>query len=152
MKKNRQEALLALIEKEDIGTQEELMHRLCDMGFSVTQATVSRDIKALNLIKTPVADGQYKYTLPQRTSEDIMDKFQSILSHAVLRVDSANNIVCVKCYSGMASAACAAVDEIVDERIVGTLAGDDTFFALCRDEPCAGAFAAELQRLSKAGQ
>ena len=138
MKKNRHEAILALIEKENIGTQEELMTKLNELGYSVTQATVSRDIKALKLVKSPVADGQYKYSAVKKDEGDFSNKFYSILDHSVLSVDYACNMVCVKCYSGMAQAACAAVDNLINDRIVGTLAGDDTFFILCRSESSAG--------------
>lgn len=149
MKKNRQEALLALIEKETIATQEDLMRRLNAQGFAVTQATVSRDIKALKLVKSPLPGGQYKYALPAREKESAADKFRSILNHSVLNVDHAGNMVAVKCYSGMANAACAAVDEMHDEQIVGTLAGDDTFFVLCRDEAVALTVEAKLKHYSE---
>lgn len=138
MKKNRHEAILALIEKEDIGTQEELMQKLNDLGFKVTQATVSRDIKSLKLIKTPVRSGQYKYSYVHRESEDYSTKYYSILSHSVTNVDYAGNMAVVKCFSGMAQAACAALDNLDIKNIVGTLAGDDTIFVLCKDENSAG--------------
>ena len=147
MKKNRQEAILALIEKENIGTQEELMTKLNLMGYSVTQATVSRDIKALKLVKSPVAEGKYKYALPKSEAQNASDKFYSILSHSALHADYAGNMVVVKCFAGMANAACAAVDALITDRIVGTLAGDDTFFVLCRDEASASAVAQLLQNL-----
>lgn len=135
MKKNsRQEAILRLIEQEMIGTQDELMQKLASLGFHVTQATVSRDIKALKLVKSPVTDGQYRYAAVRQEIQDVSGKYYSILTHAVLRADHAGNMVAIKCYSGMANAACAAVDHMNSDRIVGTLAGDDTIFVLCRDE------------------
>lgn len=140
MKKNRHDAILALIEKEEIGTQEELMVKLNEMGYKVTQATVSRDIKALKLVKTPVPGGQYKYSGAKNESNDIADKYKSILSHCVTKADCAGHIVAVKCYSGMANAAAAALDNLVSDSIVGTLAGDDTIFVLCRDTNAANAF------------
>jgi len=75
MKKNRHEAILGLITQQDIGTQEELMQKLNDMGYKVTQATVSRDIKYLKLIKTPVSSGQYKYSYVNNESEDFSGKY-----------------------------------------------------------------------------
>ena len=137
MKKNRHEAILSLIAQQDIGTQEELMQMLNDMGYKVTQATVSRDIKFLELIKTPVASGQYKYSYVNNGAEDFSGKFYSILSHSVTSVDCAGNMAVVKCYAGMANAACAAMDSLEIENIVGTLAGDDTIFVLCRNEESA---------------
>ena len=132
MKKARHEAILTLIEKENIGTQEILLDRLIEEGFSVTQATISRDIKALRLIKTPTGDGEYKYVYVQKDSEDYTQKYYSILSHSVVSVNFAGNMAVVKCYTGMAQAACAALDSMHWEGLVGTLAGDDTIFALCR--------------------
>ena len=142
MRNKRHDAILSLIESENIGTQEALLERLIQEGFSVTQATISRDIKALRLIKTPTGDGEYKYVYVQKDSEDYTQKYYSILSHSVVSVNFAGNMAVVKCYTGMAQAACTAVDNIVMDKIVGTLAGDDTIFVLCKDE----ASAAELKK------
>ncbi len=147
MKKNRHEAIISLIEKEEIGTQEELMQKLNDLGFKVTQATVSRDIKSLKLIKTPVRSGQYKYSLVQSDSQDYSAKYFSILSHSVTSVDFAGNMAVVKCFSGMAQAACAAMDNIEISNIVGTLAGDDTIFVLCRDDASAAGFKEFIEKI-----
>ena len=134
MKKNsRQEAILQLIEQENIGTQDELMQKLGALGYTVTQATVSRDIKALKLVKSPVADGQYRYAAVRREMQDVSGKYYSILTQSILHADYAGNMVAIKCYSGMANAACAAVDHMDSDKILGTLAGDDTIFVLCRD-------------------
>lgn len=138
MKKSRHEAILNLISKYAVGTQEELMLKLNELGYKVTQATVSRDIKALKLIKTPVAGGQYKYSYVKNESDDFSGKYYSILSHSVTDVKYAGNTAVVKCYSGMAQAACAALDSLQLEKVVGTLAGDDTIFVLCSDETAAG--------------
>ncbi len=137
MKKNRHEAILTLIEQENIGTQEELMLKLNNMGYTVTQATVSRDIKFLQLVKTPVSGGQYKYSQVQKENTDVTEKYHAILSQSVINVAYAGNMAVVKCYSGMANAAAAALDNFVSERIVGTLAGDDTVFVLCETEDAA---------------
>lgn len=144
MKKNRHEAILSLIEKEDIGTQEELMLKLNMLGYKVTQATVSRDINQLKLIKTPVNSGQYKYSFVKNNSEDYSGKYFSILSHSVMSVNYAGNMAVIKCYSGMAQAACAAVDSLNIENIIGTLAGDDTIFLLCKSEDSAKDFKAYI--------
>lgn len=140
MKKNRHETILSLIENVDIGTQEELMNKLNEMGYKVTQATVSRDIKALKLVKTPLKGGQYKYSAVKSSLDDFSEKYKSILSHSVTSVDSAGNMVAVKCYSGMAAAAAAGLDNLMSDKVVGTLAGDDTVFVLCRDESSATEF------------
>ena len=146
MKKNRHEAILSLIAQQDIGTQEELMQNLNELGYKVTQATVSRDIKYLKLIKTPVASGEYKYSYVNNEAEDFSGKYYSILSHSVTSVDYAGNMAVVKCYAGMANAACAAMDNLEIENIVGTLAGDDTIFVLCRDERSAGEFKEYIEK------
>ncbi len=134
MKKNRHEAVLGLIKKEDIGTQEELMQKLNAMGYDITQATVSRDIKALKLIKVPAKAGRYKYAVSSEENKDFSLKCHSILNHSVTDVNYAGNMVAVKCYAGMAQAACAAIDRLALSQIVGTLAGDDTIFVLCKTE------------------
>ncbi|MCM1363549.1 MAG: arginine repressor [Faecalibacterium sp.] len=152
MKKNRHDAILALIEKEDIATQEELMLKLNEMGYKVTQATVSRDIKSLKLVKSPVADGQYKYSYVKNDNIDFSSKYFSILSHSVVHVDYAINTVVIKCYAGMAQAACAAVDSMAAEKIVGTLAGDDTIFVLCRTEQAAAEFSAWIKKFLAAAE
>lgn len=148
MKKARHEAILSLIENENIGTQEALLERLLEEGFSVTQATISRDIKALRLIKTPTGDGEYKYVYVQKDSEDYSQKYYSILSHSVISVNFAGNIAVVKCYTGMAQAACTAVDNIVIDKIVGTLAGDDTIFVLCKDETAASELKKRIEKIA----
>ena len=112
MKKNRHDAILNLISKYAIGTQEELMLKLNELGYKVTQATVSRDIKALKLIKTPVVGGQYKYSSVKNENDDISGKYYSILSNSVTDVKYAGNTAVVKCYAGMAQAACAALDNL----------------------------------------
>lgn len=150
MKKNRHEAILSLIAQQDIGTQEELMQKLNELGYKVTQATVSRDIKYLKLIKTPVASGQYKYSYVNNEAEDFSGKYYSILSHSVTSVDYAGNMAVVKCYAGMANAACAAMDNLEIENIVGTLAGDDTIFVLCRDERSASEFKEYIEKVTTA--
>ena len=142
MKKTRHELILNFIKNNNVSTQDEIIKMLSEHGFNVTQATISRDIKALRLIKTPTGDGEYKYVYVQKDSEDYTQKYYSILSHSVVSVNFAGNMAVVKCYTGMAQAACTAVDNIVMDKIVGTLAGDDTIFVLCKDE----ASAAELKK------
>ena len=148
MKRNRHEAILSLVEKEELGTQEELMCRLHELGYNVTQATVSRDIKALKLVKSPVENGRDKYSAAKNENEDMSQKFFSILTHSVTGADYAGNMVVVKCISGMAGAACEAIDNLIEKGVVGTLAGDNTFFVLCRDEKSAGDFCEKVKRFA----
>ena len=152
MKKGRHDAILSLIKKENIGTQDELMQRLNEMGYKVTQATVSRDIKALKLVKTPFEAGQYRYSVSSGEGEDHSGKFFSILSHSVTDVNFAGNMVVVKCFSGMAQAACAAIDSLMLDKIVGTLAGDDTIFVLCKDVENAAEFQDYVKKIIEQGR
>ncbi len=148
MKSKRHTAILGLISEHDIDTQEELLNRLHKLGFSVTQATVSRDIKELRLIKAQSPDGGYHYTTGANAeSVDISFKFHAIFSESVLNIDYAGNTIVVKCYTGMANAACAALDSIDWKGVVGTIAGDDTIFILMRDEAGAAEFVQQLSKL-----
>ena len=114
----------------------------------MAEATISRDIKALRLIKTPTGDGEYKYVYVQKDSEDYTQKYYSILSHSVVSVNYAGNMAVVKCYTGMAQAACTAVDNINMDKIVGTLAGDDTIFVLCKDESAAAELKKRIEKIA----
>lgn len=137
MKKKRLELILKVIEQQDISTQEELLNALKEHGLDVTQATVSRDIKELGLVKSMGRNGKYRYTAPKAVDNDTAKSFHSIIAPSVLWVDYAMNTVVIKCYSGMAQAVCAAFDTMELNGVVGTLAGDDTIFVLCRTEELA---------------
>ena len=134
-KDSRLEAIMHLISEEPIGTQQELADRLCRLGFDVTQATVSRDIKELKLIKTAVAEGGYRYRL-SRSEEKFQatKKFYSLYSTAAVSADFALNQVVVKCYTGMAGAVCAAMDGMDWDGVLGTIAGDDTILIITKSE------------------
>ena len=147
MKTKRHTKILELIQRFDIETQEDLLRLLKDEGFDVTQATVSRDIKELRLIKTPTHDGRYKYSIGKSENTDFSAKFYSLFSDSVYSVDYAGNIVSLKSMSGMAQAVCASMDAMRWEGIVGTLAGEDTIFILVRTEERAASLAAEFKDL-----
>ncbi len=134
MKRKRHALILKLIEERPISTQEELLEYLCSHDFDVTQATVSRDIKELRLIKIADANGRYRYSQPQDKGTDLSSKFRMIFTSTITSVDYAMNIVCINCHSGMAQGACSALDSMGYDEIVGTVAGDDTIFVLCRTE------------------
>ena len=145
MKAKRHAKILELISKREIDTQEELLKALRESQFNVTQATVSRDIKELRLIKALSPDGNYRYTAPgKQENKSLRDKYVSILSDSILTIDYAGNTGVVKCNVGMAQAACAAIDGMEWDTLVGTLAGDDTIFILMRTEKDAKEFAARL--------
>ena len=147
MKRKRQGKILELVRDNAIETQDELLAMLGDEGFSVTQATISRDIKDLHLIKVSGSDGRYRYTVSKSESTDISAKFYSMFADSVEDVDVGQNIVCVKCYSGMAQAVCTSMDSIGFDGVIGTLAGEDTIFVLCRNDAQAAALRSELLKL-----
>lgn len=146
MKERRHAKILELIGKYSIDTQEELLRRLREEGYEVTQATVSRDIKELRLIKSLTASGKYRYTVGQEEAKDYTTKFYSLFSDSALSIDYAQNMVAVKCLTGMANAVCAAMDALQWENIVGTLSGDDTIFILTRDNNSAERLSSELKK------
>lgn len=133
MKSSRHEKILEIINRQPIETQDELLEALSREGCKVTQATISRDIKNLRLVKTLGSDGRYRYTASQDNSVDIRSSFSHLLITSVLSIDRAQNIVVVKTLGGMANALCAALDSMGNHAIVGTLAGDDTIFIACRE-------------------
>lgn len=132
MKKNRQELIRQIIEENSIGTQEELLSILIDRGVNVTQATVSRDIKEMRIVKKSDVGGVYKYYLPDVNETRGDDRLFAIIANAILSTDVAMNTVVVKCHPGTAAAVAAAADALNSKRMIaGTIAGDDTVFALC---------------------
>lgn len=147
MKTRRHAKILELIQEYNIDTQEELLRLLRSTGFDVTQATVSRDIKELRLVKTLGSDGRYKYSTGKSENLDISAKFFTLFSDSVLSVDFAGNMVVVKCMNGMAQGVCAAMDAMHWEGVVGTLAGDDTIFIIVRTENNAIGLVTELKKL-----
>jgi transcriptional regulator of arginine metabolism len=147
MKERRHAKILELIGKFSIDTQEELLRRLREEGFEVTQATVSRDIKELRLIKALSPDGKYQYSTGQESSKDLSSKFAFLLADNAVSVSFVGNILVIKCLTGMANAVCAAMDLVEWEGIVGTLAGDDTIFVLMQNEEEAGRLCGVLQKM-----
>ncbi len=147
MKKKRHKLILELIEQYDIGTQEELLKMLRDKGCDVTQATVSRDIKELRLLKTLSANGIYKYSVEKATENGYSGMFDALFQSAMTKVDYAGNICVIKCSPGLAGAACATIDAMNVSEVVGTIAGDDTIFMLCRTEEEAHGVCEALNRM-----
>ena len=134
MKTRRHAKILELIQERDIDTQEELLRCLREAGYDVTQATVSRDIKELRLIKTLSSEGRYHYSTGQENTPGVSTKFLTLFADSVLSIEAAGHILVVKCMNGMAQAVCAAIDSTHWKGLVGTLAGDDTLFIACRSE------------------
>ena len=147
MKPNRQAKILELIECKDIETQEQLLSELEACGFSTTQATISRDIKDLRIIKELGPNGMYRYSTASKQAEPTCSaKLNSIFKQSVIACDHAQNIVVIKTMPGLASAACSAIDSMNYDMIVGTLAGDDTAFLLLRDTSSANALGSDIRR------
>lgn len=134
MKNNRQSMILDIIAKEHIETQEQLLEQLRQRGVASTQATISRDIKQLHLVKEPTGQGRYRYAVSvQKTKLNFADKLRTIFRESVVSVEAAQNIVVLKTIEGMAQGAAFALDNMGDTDIVGTLAGDDTIFLVFHD-------------------
>lgn len=148
MKSARHQAILDLIEKHPIDRQEDLLDFLKEAGFDVTQATVSRDIRELRLVKTSTGDGGYRYLSAAASGKAAHSpsRFETIFRESLIKVDYAGHMVLVKCFSGMANAACEVFDAKTWEGVVGTLSGDDTFFILMRSEQAAQDICQKLQQ------
>ena len=133
MKFKRQAAILDIITSNEIKTQEELSAHLRDRGYNATQATISRDIKELRLIKVASHSGGYQYSTPDQSSTAThMTRLKNIVRECVVKVDRAQNLVVLKTLVGMAKAAAAAIDAMKIRDIVGTLAGDDNILVILR--------------------
>lgn len=149
MKDERRGKILELISSEQVDTQEMLMERLAEAGFEVTQATISRDINALGLIKSRDSGGNIRYALPSATASPIeLNRFRNIWSESVIDAAVARNIVVVRCHVGMANAACAAFDRMGFEGVVGSLSGDDTFILIMQDDSAASHMSKKLSNIS----
>ncbi len=133
MKLKRQKKIIELINKYDIDTQQELAQRLIDEGFEVTQATVSRDIRELNLTKIAVDGNKQKYDIPASTMTSINAKYMGVLKDGIVSIECAGNIIVIKTISGMAMAVGAALDAVNHEEIIGTIAGDDTLMCVVKN-------------------
>lgn len=132
MKTSRQSKIIEIIQKNDVETQEELSEFLVKEGFSVTQATVSRDIRELKLTKILMNNGKQKYAVLNESTGDMSEKYVRVLKDGFLSMDMAQNILVIKTVSGMASAVCAAIDAMDINEIVGSIAGDDTIMCAIR--------------------
>lgn len=134
MKYTRHAKMLEIIEIKEIETQEELSEELRKLGFNVTQATVSRDIKELRLTKVLTKNGKYKYAVLQSQENILSDRLVKIFKNSVVSIDHAGNIIVIKTLVGSGQAAAAAIDAVSLEDVVGTIAGDDTIFVVVRDQ------------------
>ena len=150
MKNARQLEILNIIHSTEVETQEQLLAELKQRGFVATQATISRDIKDLRLVKELTGTGGYRYALTDRKTTSGTDiRLRNIFKESVLSVDVAQNIVVLRTMPGLASAACSALDTMDVSGMVGSLAGDDTGILIMRDNAIAQQFCSEVHKLLK---
>lgn len=148
MKNGRQKIILEIISNEYIETQAQLIEALSARGIVATQATLSRDIRDLQLVKEIYDTGKYRYVVSHKKRNDPQyDKFLAVLKQSVTSVDYAGNIVVIKTLEAMASGVASALDKMKFENIVGSLAGDDTIFLAMRTPEAAAEFLSDLKNL-----
>jgi transcriptional regulator of arginine metabolism len=133
MKAQRHIKIREIITNKEIETQEELVEELKTAGYNVTQATVSRDIKELHLVKVPTNSGRYKYSLPADNRFNPMQKLKRLMSEAFIGIDHSDNMIVMKTMPGNAHAIAVLLDNLDWPEILGTIAGDDTILLICRD-------------------
>lgn len=146
MKTRRQARILELIKEHDIETQSDLLEMLKQDGFHVTQATVSRDIKEMRLVKILGANGTYKYAAEMLSGEE-PQSHSYLFSTAVVSVDAAHTLVVIKTQIGMAQAVCAALDSTDRAGVLGTIAGDDTIFVATRTDSVSMALVSDIKKM-----
>lgn len=149
MKESRHSVIIDIIKNNDIETQEELADKLKEEGINVTQATVSRDIKELNLIKTLALSGKYRYALVSENKNSTLNALSYIFSNTAISVERVDKFLVVKTISASAAVAAEAIDSFKLEGIAGTIAGDNTIFILTRTEQKAEDLRMEIQKLIK---
>lgn len=146
MKQKRHSKILSIISEKDVKTQEQLTYELKALGFMVTQATVSRDIKELGLIKIPLPDGSYKYAVTKKDKNDNRESL-SVFSRSIMHIQSAMHTVVVKTQAGMANAVAASLDIFLADNILGTIAGDDTILIITENPEKAEEMAMKLRQV-----
>lgn len=149
MKNARQMAILSIIEKDNIETQEELAAKLRDIGIVVTQATVSRDIKELRLLKVLTPDGSYKYATVDRAEHGVSERLVRMFIDSVLSISYAENLIVIRTLPGSANAAGEAIDSMRWPEVLGTISGDNTIFVAVRSSEEAPAVVEKFQEILK---
>ncbi len=149
MKNARQTAILSIIENENVETQEELASKLRDRGILVTQATVSRDIKELRLLKVLSSNGSYKYATADNAERGVSDRLVRIFVDSVLSIDYSENIIVIHTLAGSANAAGEAIDSMHWPEILGTISGDNTIFVAAKSKEIASSVVEKFQEILK---
>ncbi len=148
MKSKRQNEIIRLISATDIETQEELASELRNLGYKVTQATVSRDIRELRLVKSAAKGGGFKYAKPERHEIAVSERLTRILADSLVNADASGNLIVVKTLSGSANVAAEALDNLGWPEILGTIAGDNTIFIAVRNETDSAEVTNRIRRLT----
>ncbi len=151
MKTNRQKKILEIVNRFHVETQDDLIERLMAEGFTVTQATVSRDIRELQLTKVLTGKGTYRYVPPKKEDMVAGLKFNAALVDSIISVEYALNLIVIKTYPGLAQAVAAGVDSLALAEVLGCVAGDDTIMIATRNENSAKSISERLRTLMKAG-
>ena len=149
MKQKRQAMILSIIEQYDIETQDELLEKLAEAGFNTTQATISRDIREINLTKVAVAGGRQKYTLGKSVNHESIESYRKVLSAGILSMVPAENLIVIKTVSGMAMAVAAALDNVEINGLLGSIAGDDTIFLAVRSREMTDSVMKTIDRMQR---
>ena len=147
MKSGRQSEILRIIAERDIETQNQLLEALAACGIKSTQATLSRDIKDMRLVKELGPNGTYRYAAPHSVADDTEERLTKIFRESIVSYDVAQNLFIIRTLPGLANGACSAIDAMHVEGLVGTLAGDDTAFLAMRDQEAAQKLYHEIEML-----
>ncbi|MBQ3483698.1 MAG: arginine repressor [Clostridia bacterium] len=151
MKTNRQKKILEIVARHHVETQDDLIYHLMEEGYSVTQATISRDIRELQLTKVLTGKGSYRYVAPKKEDMVTGMKFNAALVDSITSVDYAQNIIVIKTYPGLAQAVAAGVDNLSLADLLGCVAGDDTILIATRSEISAKLISERIRIMMKAG-
>ena len=146
MKGERQAKIIEIIQNYVIETQEELLQKLKEAGFHVTQATVSRDIRNMNLVKGTTKTGEYAYIAPKK-QEDGLVPFSHMLTESIVSIDFAQNLIVVKTLAGMAQAVATYIDSVKESQIIGCVAGDDAILVVVKNEAKAEEICSKIQNI-----
>ena len=147
MKKNRLDKIIEIITRNEVETQDELISYLKDAGYAVTQATVSRDIRELKLAKVMTGRGSYRYVLPKEDKDIRQLNISHALAETITRAETAQNIIVLHTYAGMAQAVALEVDHLAHPGILGCVAGDDTIIIVARDTATATLLSDQMQEM-----
>ena len=151
MRLSRQNKILEIIKTNEVETQDQLLTLLRESGYVVTQATVSRDIRELQLTKVLTGKGTYRYVAPKKEDMVAGVKFNAALVDSIINVEYAQNLVVIRTYPGLANAVASSIDNLSIAEVLGCVAGDDTIFVATRNEHSAKSFSERIHIMMKEG-